>query len=431
MRIVSSKEFKEEALNQFLNRGKADISAIVSTVRTIVDDVKEEGDKALLKYTEKFDKVRLNPTKLKVTDKEIKEAYKKLEQKQITALKKAADNIASFHTKQLRTKWTMQIASGVTLGQVTRPLASVGVYAPGGKAAYPSSALMCAIPAKVAGVKKIVMCSPPGKGGDVNAALLVAADIAGVSEVYRVGGAQAIAAMAYGTGTVQAVDKIVGPGNVFVTTAKLEVNRDVAIDVPAGPSEVLVIADETANASFIAADLLAQAEHDPQAWAILLTTSETLASAVKDEIYSQMKSLSRIDIIKSSLQKGGLIVTVRDIEETIEIANMIAPEHLQIQTKAPNEVFSKIRNAGAVFLGGYSPVSFGDYSSGLNHVLPTAGYAKIFSGLSILDFVKTINFLQCNEEGYRNLKETTITIAEMEGFDAHAKAVSIRKEKEK
>ncbi len=431
MRIVSSKEFKEEALNQLLNRGKADLSSIVSTVRTIIDDVKEEGDKALLEYTEKFDKVRLNPTKLKVTDKEIKEAYKKLEQKQITALRKAADNIASFHKKQLRAKWTMQIADGVTLGQVTRPLASVGVYAPGGKAAYPSSVLMCAIPAKVAGVEKIVVCSPPGKGGDVNAALLVAADIAGVSEAYRVGGAQAIAAMAYGTGTVQAVDKIVGPGNVFVTAAKLEVNRDVAIDVPAGPSEVLVIADETGNASYIAADLLAQAEHDSQAWAILLTTSETLASAVKDEVNSQMKSLSRIDIIKSSLQKGGLIVTVRDIDEAIEIANMIAPEHLQIQTKAPNEVFSKIRNAGAVFLGGYSPVSFGDYSSGLNHVLPTAGYAKIYSGLSSLDFVKTMNFLQCSSEGYWNLKETAVTIAEMEGFDAHAKSVSIREEKEK
>jgi histidinol dehydrogenase len=431
MRIVSSKEFKEEALNQLLNRGKADLSSIVSTVRTIIDDVKEEGDKALLKYTEKFDKVRLNPTKLKVTDKEIKKAYKKLEQKQITALRKAADNIASFHKKQLRAKWTMQIADGITLGQVTRPLASVGVYAPGGKAAYPSSVLMCAIPAKVAGVEKIVVCSPPGKGGDVNAALLVAADITGMSEVYRIGGAQAIAAMAYGTGTVQAVDKIVGPGNVFVTAAKLEVNRDVAIDVPAGPSEVLVIADETGNASYIAADLLAQAEHDPQAWAILLTTSETLASAVKDEINKQMKSLSRIDIIKSSLQKGGLIVTVRDIDEAIELANMIAPEHLQIQTKAPNEVFSKIRNAGAVFLGGYSPVSFGDYSSGLNHVLPTAGYAKIYSGLSSLDFVKTMNFLQCSKEGYRNLKETAVTIAEMEGFDAHAKSVLIREEKEK
>ena len=430
MRIVSSKEFKKEVLNQLLNRGKEDIASIVSSVRTIIDDVKEGGDKALLKYTEKFDKILLSPTKLKVSENEIKEAYKKLEESQISALQKAADNIASFHTKQLRAKWTAQLAEGVTLGQVTRPLASVGIYAPGGKASYPSTVLMCAIPAKVAGVEKIVVCSPPGKNGEVSPALLVAADIARVSEVYRAGGAQAIAAMAYGTNTVQSVDKIVGPGNIFVTTAKLEVNKDVAIDFPAGPSEVLIIADETANASYIAADILAQSEHDQKAWAILLTTSETLALKVKNEVYKQMKSLSRIDIIKSSLEKGGLIVTVKDNEEAIDFANMIAPEHLQIQTKTPNEVFNKIRNAGAVFLGGYSPVSFGDYSSGLNHVLPTAGYAKIFSGLSILDFVKTINFLQCNEEGYRNLKETAITVAEMEGLDAHAKAVSIRKEKE-
>ncbi|MFC1486574.1 histidinol dehydrogenase [Thermoproteota archaeon] len=431
MRIVSSKEFKKDALNQLLNRGKEDIASIVSSVRTIIDDVKQEGDKALLKYTEKFDKIRLSPTKLKVPENEIKEAYKKLEKSQIRALQKAADNIANFHTKQLRNKWITQLAEGVTLGQVTRPLASVGIYAPGGKASYPSTVLMCAIPAKVAGVEKIVVCSPPGKNGEVSPALLVAADIARVSEVYRAGGAQAIAAMAYGTNTVQSVDKIVGPGNVFVTTAKLEVNKDVAIDFPAGPSEVLIIADETANASYIAADILAQSEHDQKAWAILLTTSETLALKVKNEVYKQIKSLSRINIIKSSLKKGGLIVTVKDIEEAIDFANMIAPEHLQIQTKIPNEVFNKIRNAGAVFLGGYSPVPFGDYSSGLNHVLPTAGYAKIFSGLSILDFVKTINFLQCNEEGYRNLKEAAVTIAEMEGFDAHAKAVSIRKEKEK
>jgi histidinol dehydrogenase len=428
MRIVKAQDFKEEMLSQVLDRGKSDVSSVESSVRTIVNDVREQGDKAILQYTEKFDKVRLTAAKLRVDKKEIKEAYKKLEKSQITALRKAADNIASFHKKQLRAKWTMEIAEGVTLGQVTRPLASVGVYVPGGKAAYPSSVLMSGIPARVAGVEKIVVCSPPGKGGDVNASLLVAADIAGVSEFYRVGGAQAIAAMAYGTETVPKVDKIVGPGNVFVTAAKLEVSRDVAIDVPAGPSEVLVIADETGNASFIASDLLAQAEHDPQAWAILLTSSEALASAVKKEVYRQMKNLSRTEIINSSIQERGLIVTVRNIEEAIDYSNLIAPEHLQIQTKKPTEVLSKIRNAGAVFLGRYSPVAFGDYSSGLNHVLPTAGYAKIYSGLSSLDFVKTMNFIQCSKEGCRNLKETTVTIAEMEGFDAHAKSVTIREE---
>ena len=429
MRIISSKEFKQTELNQLLDRGKSDLSLTVSAVRTIIDDIKAEGDKALLRYTEKFDKIQLDPAKLKVSENEIKQAYKKLKPKQVTALQKAADNIAAFHKKQLKTKWTMQIAEGVTVGQVTRPLTSVGVYAPGGKASYPSTVLMCAIPAKVARVERIAVCSPPEKSGDVNPALLVAADIAGVNEFYRVGGAQAIAALAYGTETIKSVDKIVGPGNVYVTAAKLEVNRDVAIDLPAGPSEILVIADETADASYVAADLLAQAEHDPQAWAILLTTSKKLAVAVNTEITRQIRSLSRIGIIESSLEKGGMIVTVKNVKEAVELANLIAPEHLQIQTKTPNRVLSKIRNAGAVFLGRYSPVPFGDYSAGLNHVLPTAGYAKTYSGLSSLDFVKTMNFLQCNKQGYSKLKETAVTLAEMEGFDAHAKAVSIREEK--
>jgi histidinol dehydrogenase len=431
MKILTAQEFEEEMLTQVLNRGKADISSIEASVKKIVADVRDEGDKALLMYTEKFDKVRLTASKLKVNEKEIKEAYPKLEKSQITALKTAAENIASFHKKQLRAKWTMEIAEGATLGQVTRPLASVGVYVPGGKAAYPSSVLMCAVPAKVAGVKKIVVCSPPGKGGDVDATLLVAADIAGVSEFYRVGGAQAIAGMAYGTSTVPNVDKIVGPGNVFVTAAKLEVSRDVAIDIPAGPSEVLVIADKTGNTSFIASDLLAQAEHDPQAWAVLITNSKTLATAVKEEVYRQMKTVSRTEIINSSIQTRGLIVTVNSIEDAVRYSNMIAPEHLQIQTKNPTEVFDKIRNAGAVFLGSYSPVAFGDYSSGLNHVLPTAGYARIYSGLSSQDFVKTMNFIQCSKEGYRKLKETAVTIAEMEGFDAHAKSVTAREEEKK
>ncbi|MCW8802401.1 MAG: histidinol dehydrogenase [Candidatus Bathyarchaeota archaeon] len=430
MKIISSEEFKKTDLDKFLNRGKSDLSSIVSTVQQIIKNIKENGDAALVDYTEKFDKVSLKPSALRVSETEIKQAYKKLDQKQIDALKAAADNIAAFHKKQIREKWTMQKTEGVTLGQVMRPLSSVGVYAPGGKAAYPSSVLMSAIPAKVAGVDRVIVCSPPRQGEDISSALLVAADIAGVDEVYRVGGAQAIAAMAYGTDSMKPVAKIVGPGNVYVTAAKIEVSRDVSIDVPAGPSEVLVIADETANPAYVAADLLAQAEHDPQAWAILVTCSEKIALEVQQQIVVQLKSLSRTQIIESSLQKG-LIITTQDIDEAIDLSNLIAPEHLQIQTKDPNEVFSKIRNAGAVFLGRYSPVSFGDYSSGLNHVLPTAGYAKIYSGLSSLDFVKTMNFLECTKEGFNNLKDTAVTIAELEGFDAHAKAVSIREEKEK
>jgi histidinol dehydrogenase len=428
MRIVTTQEFREEMLYQLMNRGKSDLSIISSSVKKIIDDVREKGDEALLKYTEKFDKIRLPPSKLQVAEKEIKEAYKKLEKNQINALEKAATNITSFHKEQLKDKWTMKIAEGVTAGQVTRPLSSVGVYVPGGRAPYPSSVLMCAIPARVAGVETVIMCSPPMKSGDVDPALLVAADKAGVEAIYRAGGAQAIAAMAYGTETVPKVDKIVGPGNVFVTTAKLEVSKDVAMDFPAGPSEVLVIADKKGKASFIASDLLAQAEHDPQAYAILLTTSTDLASAVKKEVNKQMKSLSRTEVTQSSLQKRGLIVVVSSIEEAVEFANLIAPEHLQIQTEKPSEVLGKIRNAGAIFLGKYSPVAFGDYSAGLNHVLPTGGYARIYSGLSTSDFVKTMNFLQCSKEGYKNLKEPAVTLAKMEGFDGHAKSVSIRED---
>ncbi|MGQ9460250.1 MAG: histidinol dehydrogenase [Candidatus Bathyarchaeaceae archaeon] len=429
MRILTSQEFKEKILDQVLNRGKADLSSISSSIKKIIMDVKENGDEALLRYTEKFDNVRLTKSKLKVPRKEIKKSYEKLETDQIDALKKAAFNITHFHETQIQNAWSLETAKGVTVGQVTRPLASVGVYAPGGEASYPSSVLMCAIPARVAGVKKIVVCSPPRKNGYINSALLVAADIAGATEVYRVGGAQAIAAMAYGTETVPKVDKIVGPGNVFVTAAKLEVSKDVAIDIPAGPSEVLIIADETANASFVASDLLAQAEHDPRAWAILLATSKDLALAVEEEMSKQLESLARKETVKSSLQTGSLIVLVKSIEEAVDYANLIAPEHLQILARSPRKVFAKIQNAGAVFLGQYSPVAFGDYSAGLNHVLPTGGYAKFYSGLSTRDFVKTINFLECNKEGYLNLERMTVTLAKLEGFNGHARSVSVRGEK--
>jgi len=428
MRILTSQEFKEKILDQVLNRGKADLSSISSSVKKIIMAVRENGDEALLRYTEKFDNVRLTKSKLKVTEKEIEESYEKLETDQIDALKKAALNITRFHETQIKKAWSVETAKGVTVGQVTRPLASVGVYAPGREAPYPSSMLMCAIPARVAGVKKIVVCSPPRKNGDINPSLLVAADIAGATEVYRVGGAQAVAAMAYGTGTVPKVDKIVGPGNVFVTAAKLEVSKDVAIDIPAGPSEVLIIADETANASFVASDLLAQAEHDPRAWAILLATSKDLALAVEEGVFKQLESFARKETVKSSMQTGGLIVLVKNIEEAVDYANLIAPEHLQILTKAPHKVFVKIQNAGAVFLGQYSPVAFGDYSAGLNHVLPTGGYAKFYSGLSTRDFVKTINFLECNKEGYLSLERITVTLAKLEGFNGHARSVSVRGE---
>ncbi len=430
MRVIGSQQFRSEILDRVVNRGKVDLSSISLPVRKIISDVRENGDEALLRYTEKFDNVHLTRSELKVNARNIREAYGKLEKSQINALEKAANNIEHFHKKQIKDTWSLEAAKGVTIGQTTRPLSTVGVYAPGGKASYPSSVLMCVIPARVAGVKKIVLCSPPEKSGNINPALLVAADIAGATGIYRIGGAQAIAALAYGTDVIPKVDKIVGPGNIFVTAAKLEVSKDVAIDIPAGPSEVLIIADETANASFIASDLLAQAEHDCQAWAILLTTSKNLALAVDEEVSKQIKSLSRTATVKSSVHTGGLIVNVKDIEEAVEYTNLIAPEHLHIQTKAPREVFDKIQNAGAVFLGDYSPVAFGDYSSGLNHVLPTGGYAKSYSGLSTWNFVKTVSFLECTKQGYLDLKSATIALAKMEGFDGHAKSVSIRGEED-
>ncbi|UCE16978.1 MAG: histidinol dehydrogenase [Candidatus Bathyarchaeota archaeon] len=429
MKVMNSREFKEEMLNQIVNRGKTEFSSISLSVQEIIDAVRKEGDKAVLRYTEKFDNVRLPQSRLKVTKKEIKKSYRKLKKNQIEALRKASNNIIRFHDEQISDIWSLNVARGVTVGQLTRPLSSVGIYAPGGRASYPSSVLMCTIPARVAGVKKIIVCSPPRTNGDVNPALIVAADLAGATEIYRIGGVQAIAAMAYGTETVPKVDKIVGPGNRFVTASKLQVSRDVAIDLPAGPSEIVIIADSMASPSIVASDLLAQAEHDSNTWTILLTTSKNLAFAVEKEVNVQLESLSRKDIAKSSVRKRGFIVIVRNVKEAVNYANTIAPEHLEILTKTPSKVLGDIRNAGAVFLGEYSPVAFGDYSAGLNHVLPTGGYAKTYSGLSARDFVKTISFLECNKQGYSNLKETAVTLAKLEGFDAHARSVSIRRRK--
>lgn len=428
MKVMTSREFKE-ALDRVVNRGKTDFSSISSSVQKIIETVRKEGDKAILHYTEKFDNVPLPQTRLKITKKEIRKSYRKLKSSQIEALKKAAANIIRFHEEQITNVWSLQVVRGATVGQLTRPLSSVGIYAPGGRASYPSSMLMCTIPAKVAGVEKIVACSPPGTNGDVDPAVVVAADLAGATNIYRIGGVQAIAAMAYGTETVPKVDKIVGPGNIYVTAAKIRVSEDVAIDLPAGPSEILIIADSTANPSIIASDLLAQAEHDPYSWTILLTTSKKLAFAVGKEVDAQLELLSRREIAKSSVQKRGFIVIVRDTREAVNYVNTIAPEHLEILTKTPSNILDGIRNAGAVFLGAYSPVAFGDYSAGMNHVLPTGGYAKSYSGLSTRDFVKNISFLECSKQGYSNLRETTVELARLEGLDAHARSVAVRRRK--
>jgi histidinol dehydrogenase len=424
MKVLPSKTFEENLLPQILDRSKIQVSKVSREVEKIIRDVKEKGDLALLYYTKKFDCSNITIEKLRVSKEEIKDAYKKLKDEELNALKKAAENIRVFHQNQIRQKkWYIKTCEGVKVGQIIRPLSSVGVYIPGGKATYPSSALMCTIPAKIAGVKRIVLCSPPNADGKINASVLVAADIGGANEIYKVGGAHAVAALAYGTETILKVEKIVGPGNIYVTAAKLLVSMDVAVDLPAGPTELLVIADENADPEIVACDIIAQAEHDSKALTILLTTSQRLAYTVEKEIKRQLIKLPKVNLARKSIKTNCFIVIVESLESAISYANLIAPEHLEILVDKPRSIIGKLKNAGAVFSGQYSAVAFGDYSAGINHVLPTAGFARTISGLSIWSFLKTINFLECNAEGYRKLRDATVTLAKMEGFVAHADSV--------
>ena len=428
MKVLTAKAFDEHFLPKMLHRAKIENSAIFGEVAKIIRDVKERGDRALVDYTRKFDCADFSEEKLRVSEREIKNAYKKLKKREINALRKAAENIKAFHKEQIgRREWSITTVEGVKVGQLVRPLHSVGVYVPGGKAAYPSSALMCTIPAKIAGVEEIVVCSPPKSNGKVPPAVLVAADIGGANEIYRVGGAQAIAALAYGTETVPKVEKIVGPGNIYVTAAKLLVSREVAVDLPAGPTELLIIADESVDPGIVACDVIAQAEHDVKALTIILATSESLAHRIEREIRRRLKTLPKQSIARKSIRSNCfIVVTGEDLESAVRYANLIAPEHLEILTEKPRDLLGKLRNAGAVFIGRYSAVAFGDYSAGINHVLPTGGYARIFSGLSVWSFLKTINFLECDLTGYQNLKDMTTTLAKLEGFDEHAKSVLSR-----
>jgi|YelNatPaOPRAMG01_1025707.scaffolds.fasta_scaffold05237_4 histidinol dehydrogenase len=427
MKILTAEKFEEHYLPKMLNRAKVERSKVFREVKKIIMDVKEKGDLAIIDYTRKFDCANFSKEKLKVSEEEVKSAYKNLKEKEINALRKAAENIKIFHERQIgKRKWSTATLEGVKVGQIIQPLSSAGVYAPGGKAVYPSSALMCTIPAKIAGVERIVVCSPPRSDGDINPAVLVAADIGGATEIYRVGGAQAVAALSYGTETIPKVEKIVGPGNLYVTAAKLLVSMEVAVDLPAGPTELLVIADEFTDPSIVACDIIAQAEHDARALTLVLTTSEGLAYEIEREVKQQLKTLPEWSLARQSIKTNCFIIVVEDLENAIRYANLIAPEHIELLTKKPYDVLWKLRNAGAVFVGKYSAVAFGDYSAGINHVLPTGGYAKIFSGLTVWSFLKTLNFLECNERGYRNLKEITITLAKLEGLDGHVKSVLSR-----
>ena len=421
-----TEETQSELLGNLLNRNPGSYTEYENTVNEIIDNVRKNGDKAVFEYTLKFDKSELSASTVRVTEDEIKAAYKELDPKFVEVMKKSAENIRVFHEKQKRNSWIDTKEDGSILGQRILPIEISGVYVPGGKAAYPSSVLMNVVPAKVAGVERIVMCTPPGKDGKVNAGTLVAADIAGVTEVYKVGGAQAIAAMAFGTESIPKVDKITGPGNIFVALAKKACFGHVSIDSIAGPSEILVVADETANARFVAADLLSQAEHDELASAILVTTSEKLANDVSAEIEGFLKELSRSDIIKKSLDNYGYIFIADDMDAAVDAANAIASEHLEIITKDPYEVMTKIKNAGAIFLGAYSSEPLGDYFAGPNHILPTNRTARFFSPLNVDDFMKKTSIISYSRDALSKVHEDIELFAKEEGLTAHANSIAVR-----
>ena len=428
MRIVSLDEnSKKNILNDLLKRSPNNYDEFAGSVNEILNNVRNNGNKALFEYTKKFDGADINPSNIMVTKEEIQEAYDSLENPELVeVIRRSLKNIKEYHEKQKQYSWFDSKTDGSILGQKVTPLSRVGVYVPGGKAAYPSSVLMNVIPAKVAGVEQIVMVTPPGKDGKVNPNTLVAANEAGVDVIYKVGGAQAIAALAYGTDTIKKVDKIVGPGNIYVALAKKAVFGFVSIDSVAGPSEIMVIADESANPRYIAADLLSQAEHDELASAILVTTSKELADKVSEWVDIFANKLNRKDIIKKSLENYGYILVADTMEEVIDVANEIASEHLEILTSNPFDTMTRIKNAGAIFLGEYSSEPLGDYFAGPNHVLPTNGTAKFFSPLSVDDFIKKSSIISYSREALAPLSDDIRKFAKAEGLTAHAHSIRVR-----
>ena len=417
-------KYREDDLSELIKRSEQDVNNVLGIVSDILENVRLNGDSAVCGYTEEFDGVSIDD--LKVSQDEIKEAYDTLDSQLLNALKNAAENIERFHRKQIPSQWSMEVKPGITAGQIVRPINSVGCYIPGGRAAYPSSILMTVIPAKIAGVKKVVCVTPPQKDGKILDAILVAADIAGADEIYKVGGAQAIGALAFGTESVPQVEKIVGPGNIFVTAAKKLVYGQVDIEFPAGPSEVLILADESANPEFLATDILAQAEHDPNASCFLVTDNEDLAVKVDEFVEKLTLEAPRQEIIEESLSKNGKIIVTDNFDDAIYVTNEYAPEHLIISCRDDDEVLSHISNAGSIFLGSYSPVAAGDYGSGTNHVLPTGGGAKMYSGLSTEAFIKKPTVQKITKEGLKELSKTSVPIAEYEGFYAHANSFKTR-----
>ena len=427
MRIVKLDEKSmENILADMLKRDPNNYDSYTETVQAIVEDVKERGDEALFEYTRRFDGAELDADNVRVTEAEIREAMEQVEQGLLAVMRTSMENIRRYHEKQRRNSWFDAQPDGTILGQKVTALESVGVYVPGGKAAYPSSVLMNIVPAEVAGVKRIVMVTPPGKDGKVNPVTLTAAYLAGATEVYKAGGAQAVAALAFGTRSIPRVNKIVGPGNIFVALAKKAVYGHVSIDSIAGPSEILVIADEGANARYVAADLLSQAEHDELASAILVTTSMELAEKVSEQVDGFVRELSRGEIIQKSLDNYGYILVVDTLEEAVKTANSIAPEHLEIVTANPFEVMTQIQNAGAIFIGEYSSEPLGDYYAGPNHILPTNGTAKFFSPLGVDDFIKKSSIIYYSREALEKAHRDIEAFAESEHLTAHANSIRVR-----
>lgn len=427
MRIIKlNQESKESLLNDLLKRSPNNYGEYEATVNDILNQVKERRDEAVFEYTLKFDKFMLNSDNIKVTKEEIQAAYKELDPSLIDVIRQSAENVKNFHMKQLRNSWFDAKPDGTILGMKITPLERVGVYVPGGKAAYPSSVLMNVIPALVAGVEEIIMTTPCNAEGKVNPGTLVAADIAGVDTIYKVGGAQAIAAMAYGTQSIPKVDKITGPGNIYVALAKKAVYGYVSIDSIAGPSEILVLADETANPRYVAADLLSQAEHDELASAILITTSQKLAEDVSKEVDEFVQKLSRKEILEKSLENYGYIFVADTMDDAIDAVNEIASEHLELLTKNPFDTMTKIKNAGAIFLGEYASEPLGDYFAGPNHILPTNGTAKFFSPVNVDDFIKKTSIISYSREALCKVHNQIELFAESEGLTAHANSIKVR-----
>jgi len=425
LKVISSDQITEETISKFIPRIASQFDEIREDVLAIINEVKNNGDEAILKFTKKFDGVELNLSEIKVEEKEIENAYNNIDKNLLDALRYAKKNLIKFHKAQKRRNWSIKIEKGVKAGQIYKPLDVVGIYVPGGRAIYPSTLLMAATPAYVANVKNLIVCSPPQKSKEIAPEILVAAHEYNIKNIFKVGGVQAIAAMAYGTDTIPKVQKVVGPGNKWVNAAKQLLINAIAIDNPAGPSEILIIADDTANINYLITDFISQIEHDPDNVGILVSNSDEVIKKFKEKFEYFLENLERKQIVKDAL-KNSLIVKANDIDDCVRISNIIAPEHLEVLTENPKAIVQQIANAGAIFLGPYSPVPLGDYSAGTNHILPTGGNAKKYSGLNIYDFLKVIETLECKKKGLKLLSKSAMTIAEFEGLFSHKKSIEER-----